>query len=129
VIANGDITNAAQAAEVLKLTGADGLMIGRAAHGNPWLFAAIRAARSGCNWQAPGFAERLAVMQEHVRALHAHYGDQTGLRMARKHVGWYLDVAGSAPVFKMEFNRIERAPAQLVWLTALAADKAWEHAA
>ena len=129
VIANGDITSAAQAAEVLKLTGADGLMIGRAAHGNPWLFAAIKAARTGHPWRAPSCDERRAVMQEHVRALHAHYGDQAGLRIARKHVGWYLDAAGTAPALRMDFNRIESAPAQLVWLTALAADKAWEQAA
>lgn len=129
VIANGDITDPARAAEVLNITGADGLMIGRAAQGNPWLFAAIKAARAGRDWTAPSFAERRAVMSEHVQALHAHYGDQAGLRIARKHVGWYLDTAGSAPALRMDFNRIESAPAQLVWLAALGADKAWEQAA
>ncbi len=129
IIANGDITDAARAAEVLKITGADGLMIGRAAHGNPWLFAAIKAARAGRAWLAPSLATRLAVMTEHVQALHAHYGDQAGLRIARKHIGWYLDAAGCAPALRMDFNRIESAPAQLVWLAALAADKAWEQAA
>ncbi len=129
VIANGDITNPASAAEVLQLTGADGLMIGRAAHGNPWLFAAIKAARAGRDWLAPSFDERVAVMQEHVQALHAHYGDQAGLRIARKHVGWYLAAAGRAPTLRMDFNRIESAAAQLAWLTTLAADKAWEQAA
>lgn len=129
VIANGDITSPAQAALVLQVTGADGLMIGRAAHGNPWLFAAIKAARAGLSWQAPGMAARVAVMHEHVEALHAHYGEHAGLRIARKHVGWYLDAAGDSLHSKMEFNRIETAPAQLTWLTALAADKAWEQAA
>jgi len=129
VIANGDITNATQAAQVLRQTGADGLMIGRAAHGNPWLFAAIKAARAGRAWLAPSLQERCAVMEEHVRALHAHYGDQAGLRIARKHVGWYLDAAGRAPASRMDFNRIESAPAQLVWLARAAADKAWEQAA
>ena len=129
VIANGDITDPARAAEVLQTTGADGLMIGRAAHGNPWLFAAIKAARAGRVWRPPSLAERRAVMTEHVQALHAHYGEQAGLRIARKHVAWYLDAAGSAPALRMDFNRIESAPAQLLWLTALAADKAWEQAA
>lgn len=129
VIANGDITDPARAAEVLNITGADGLMIGRAAHGNPWLFAAIKAARAGRDWIAPSLAERLAVMSEHVQALHAHYGDQAGLRIARKHVGWYLDAAGSAPALRMDFNLIESAPAQFDWLAALGADKAWEQAA
>lgn len=129
VIANGDITDPARAAEVLNITGADGLMIGRAAQGNPWLFAAIKAARAGRDWTAPSFPERRAVMSEHVQALHAHYGEQAGLRIARKHVGWYLATAGSAPALRMDFNRIESAPAQLVWLAALGADKAWEQAA
>jgi tRNA-dihydrouridine synthase B len=129
VIANGDITTPAQAAEVLRKTCADGLMIGRAAQGNPWLFAAIKAARSGMVWTAPSVGERVAVMQEHVQALHAHYGEQAGLRIARKHVGWYLDAAGCAPAQRMDFNRIESAAAQLVWLHHLAADKAWEQAA
>jgi tRNA-dihydrouridine synthase B len=129
VIANGDITSPAHAARVLAETGADGLMIGRAAHGNPWLFAAIKAARGGEPWAAPGIGERLAVTREHVEALHAHYGEHAGLRIARKHVGWYLDAAALASIYKMEFNRIDTAPAQLAWLDALGADKAWEQAA
>ena len=129
VIANGDITSPAQAAAVLALTGADGLMIGRAAYGNPWLFAQIKAARAGLVWQAPSFIERVAVMIEHVSALHGHYGAQAGLRIARKHIGWYLATAGRAPAQRMDFNCIETAPAQLVWLAALARDKAWEQAA
>ena len=129
VIANGDITSPARAAEVLAITGADGLMIGRAAYGNPWLFAQINAARAGDTWQAPSFAERVTVMSEHVAALHAHYGESAGLRIARKHVGWYLDAAGCAPDLRMEFNRIETAVAQLGWLAALATHKPWGQAA
>ena len=129
VIANGDITSPARAAEVLAATGADGLMIGRAAHGNPWLFAQIKAARAGVPWCAPSFAERIALMGEHVAALHAHYGESAGLRIARKHVGWYLEAAGRAAPQRMEFNRIESAAAQLVWLAALATHKPWEQAA
>ena len=129
VIANGDITNAASAAEVLAATGADGLMIGRAAHGNPWLFAQIKAARAGVAWRAPAFAERVAVMHAHVVALHTHYGETAGLRIARKHVGWYLQAADREPVQRTEFNRIETAAAQLAWLAALATHKPWEQAA
>ena len=129
VIANGDITSPARAAEILAATGADGLMIGRAAHGNPWLFAQIKAARAGVAWLAPSLAERVALMGEHVAALHSHYGESAGLRIARKHVGWYLDAADRAPAQRMEFNRIETAAAQLVWLAALATHKPWEQAA
>ena len=129
VIANGDITSAARAAHVLALTGADGIMIGRAAQGSPWLFAAIKAARAGQPWRLPSWAERLAVMNEHVSALHALYGEHQGLRIARKHVGWYLAAACAAPRARMDFNRIEDAAAQLAWLAALRADKAWEQAA
>ena len=129
IIANGDITNPMRAAEVLALTGADGLMIGRAAHGNPWLFAEIKAARAGRVWQPPSWPQRVAVMTEHVTALHGHYGPQAGLRIARKHIGWYLDAAGWVPAQRMEFNRIETAAAQLVWLAARANNRAWGHAA
>jgi tRNA-dihydrouridine synthase B len=68
-------------------------------------------------------------MQEHVQALHTHYGEPAGSRIARKHVGWYLDAAGRAPAQRMEFNRIESAAAQLDWLARLSPDKAWEQAA
>lgn len=129
VIANGDITSPARAAEVLALTGADGLMIGRAAQGNPWLFAAIKAARAGRRWSAPPLNERIAVMQEHLQGLHDHYGASAGLRIARKHLGWYFDAAGCAPTLRMEFNRIESAAAQIAWLASVAADRAWEQAA
>ncbi|MBX9608284.1 MAG: tRNA dihydrouridine synthase DusB [Gammaproteobacteria bacterium] len=129
VIANGDIASPAQAARVLAHTGADGLMIGRAAHGNPWIFAALAAARDGREYRAPSFAERVAVMRAHVTALQELYGDVAGTRIARKHVGWYLEAAGGAAQLKSDFNRIETASAQLAWLDGLAVNPAWEQAA
>ena len=68
-------------------------------------------------------------MRAHLGALHEHYGEQTGARIARKHVGWYLDMASHEPALKTEFNRLESAPAQLAWLDGLVANRAWEQAA
>ena len=91
VIANGDIRTAADARAVLAATGADGVMIGRAAHGRPWIFRDLE--------QALGMGERAAplaplevreIVLEHLDALYALYGEAQGLRIARKHVGWYV---------------------------------------
>ena len=129
VIANGDITSPATAVAVLLATGADGLMIGRAAHGNPWLFAAIKAARHGVPAPVPRWPARAAVMRDHVAALHAHYGDATGVRVARKHVGWYLEKAGAAAQRKMHFLRLDSAAGQLAFITDLGVNADLERAA
>ena len=119
VLANGDIASATQAAAVLAQTGAAGVMIGRAAQGRPWLCGSIDAALGGgAAPAAPSRARIEALLLEHVELLHAFYGEQQGLRIARKHVGWYLADAGEAPAFLREFNRIESAAAQLATLRA-----------
>ena len=119
VIANGDIRTAADAREVLELTAADGLMIGRAAYGNPWLFAEIKAGLDGRPWQPPSWCERVAVMREHLAGLHAHYGFEAGIRIARKHIGWYLDGLIDGRAHKARFNRIDCANAQQQFLDIL----------
>lgn len=92
VIANGDITTAQQAEAVLAHTGADAVMIGRAAQGNPWIFREINHfLATGVLLAPPTAAEVGAAMRAHLNALHAHYGEDPGVRIARKHVGWYLD--------------------------------------
>ncbi|MFZ5757213.1 MAG: tRNA dihydrouridine synthase DusB [Pseudomonadota bacterium] len=92
VIANGDITTPQQARAVLDHTGADAVMIGRAAQGNPWLFREIaHFLATGNELPPPDAAEIRAVVHGHLDALHAHYGEHMGVRIARKHVGWYLD--------------------------------------
>jgi len=91
VFANGDITTADKAACVLALTGADGLMVGRAAQGNPWIFREIRHyLDTGEQLKPPTALEVLEVMERHLDNLHRSYGEHCGVRVARKHIGWYL---------------------------------------
>ncbi len=94
VFANGDITSGAKAAEVLKLTGADGIMVGRGAQGRPWIFREIRAFLAGqAPLAPPDGAEVRDIMTTHLEQLYAFYGEPAGLRVARKHLGWYRDTA------------------------------------
>jgi tRNA-dihydrouridine synthase B len=117
VIANGDIRSAVQARRVLAVTGCDGLMIGRAAYGNPWIFAELKAVLRGADVPArPATAAILETMVQHVRGLHELYGDQIGARVARKHVGWYAEYLAGGRALCQAFNRIETARAQTVYL-------------
>jgi nifR3 family TIM-barrel protein len=91
VIANGDITDAASAAEALRLSGADGVMIGRGARGRPWLPGQIAARLNGRTPAAdPAGAALLDLIAGHYEAILGFYGCDLGLRVARKHLGWYL---------------------------------------
>jgi len=91
VFANGDIDSPRKAAEVLDYTGADAVMIGRGAQGNPWIFREIdHYLRHGRTCPPPDMNERADVLRGHVRALHDFYGGYMGVRIARKHLGWYL---------------------------------------
>ncbi len=94
VIVNGDIITAEQAREALALSGADGLMLGRGVYGRPWLAAHLeRALADGTRLQEPGREERLAIVIEHLRGSVAFYGLPLGLKMFRKHLGWYIEQA------------------------------------
>ena len=89
VIANGDIATPQDAKRVLELTGADGIMIGRAAQGRPWLFRQItHYLATGELLSAPGPREMGKVLVEHLDGLYDLYGDEQGTRVARKHIGW-----------------------------------------
>lgn len=91
VFANGDVTTARQARMVLDYTGADGLMVGRGAQGNPWIFRELNHfLQYGEELAPPDTAEVHTVMTEHLSRLHQFYGERTGVRVARKHIGWYL---------------------------------------
>ncbi len=90
VIANGDIDSGAKAAEVLKYTGADGVMIGRAAQGNPWIFRNIYHFFKNRPEPELSLAEIREVMNLHMEKLYHFYGHHSGVRIARKHLGWYL---------------------------------------
>ena len=94
VIVNGDIITAEQAREALTLSGADGLMLGRGVYGRPWLAAHLeRALAGGSRLQEPDREERLAIVIEHLRGSVAFYGLPLGLKMFRKHLGWYIEQA------------------------------------
>lgn len=96
IIANGDIDSPAKARSVLAQTGADGVMIGRAALGRPWLFGQIEAALADDTQPAPSPSQRLEVLTEHLTELYRFYGESAGVRIARKHIGWYAEALGAA---------------------------------
>ena len=108
VFANGDIRSPEQARLVLKHTGADAVMIGRGAQGNPWLFREINHyLETGTLLAAPTTEERISVISEHLQAIHEHYGDYLGTRIARKHIGWYVDSLPSGETFRKYFNLLD----------------------
>lgn len=118
VIANGDITTPAKASEVLRKTGADAVMIGRAAQGNPWLFSQINHyLETGEQRTPPDKQVVKQVMLEHLENLYRFYGEHLGVRIARKHVGWYVNNHAEAADFRRDFNRLESAPAQTAAIT------------
>lgn len=114
VIANGDVTSPEQARRVLAFTGADAVMIGRAAQGNPWLPGAVAEyLRSGAKAEPPGVRERAGVLLAHLRALHAFYGEAVGVRVARKHLSWHCRTYPQGERFWRSVNRVECARRQL----------------
>ncbi|MCL5050176.1 MAG: tRNA dihydrouridine synthase DusB [Firmicutes bacterium] len=113
VVANGDITSPQQAKFVLDYTGADAVMVGRGAQGNPWLFREIVHYLAEQQALAPPSMDEVAtVMHQHLQQLHNFYGDLKGLRIARKHIGWYLQAIDDPLGFRSYFNALESAAAQ-----------------
>ncbi|MGD9842552.1 MAG: tRNA dihydrouridine synthase DusB [Steroidobacteraceae bacterium] len=114
VLANGDIDSPQKARQVLELTGADGLMIGRAAQGQPWIFRDIAAfLDSGVLLAPPVASEVRAIMRAHLRNLYTFHGESIGVRIARKHVGWYAAGRVQAQTFRQVVMRAETADNQL----------------
>ncbi|MGB5397222.1 MAG: tRNA dihydrouridine synthase DusB [Gammaproteobacteria bacterium] len=114
VIANGDIDSPEKAISVLKYTGADGLMIGRAAQGNPWIFRQIlHFIEHGQHACAVTACETERVMVKHLKNLYDFYGEEKGVRIARKHIGWYCAQHPLANMFWKAINQVESAPLQL----------------
>lgn len=113
VIANGDITSPQKARSVLDQTGADGVMIGRAAQGRPWIFREIEHfLKTGETLPPPRVDEIHCVMLAHIEDLYGFYGIERGLRVARKHISWYTKgLAGSAS-FRHAMNQLETVTAQ-----------------
>ena len=119
VIANGDIRSPEDARRVLRRTGADGVMIGRAAQGRPWIFREIEHfLATGTHMAAPRISEISAVLAEHLQGLYGFYGSEHGVRVARKHIGWYVNELPGGEAFRRDMNRIESANEQLAAVDA-----------
>ncbi len=134
VLANGDVDSPRKAAEVLRRTGADAVMIGRAAQGRPWLFRQVRHfLATGEDLPDPSPAEVRDLLLGHLEHLHAFYGEVSGVRIARKHLGWYAKDRPENAAFRHVVNRAETAADQLRltrdYFDALSAGVAWDAAA
>ncbi|TCK03130.1 tRNA dihydrouridine synthase DusB [Marinobacterium mangrovicola] len=125
VIANGDIDSPEKARQVLDRTGAAAVMIGRAAQGRPWLLRQIDSyLRHGEYQDEPETSEVLSILTGHLQELYGFYGEFMGVRIARKHVGWYLQQHPEAAGFRKHFNQLETASDQVSAVTALLGDSA-----
>lgn len=114
VVANGDINTPEKAQEVLQKTGADAIMIGRAAQGRPWIFREImHYLRQGEYYPAPSITTIHDIMMNHMKNLYAFYGEERGVLVARKHVSWYSKGQRSGAAFRHQFNQITSAQEQL----------------
>lgn len=113
VIANGDIKTPTQAKKILSITGADGIMLGRAAQGNPWLFREIQHFLvNGESLPPPTNEEIKHTLLTHLQSLYAFYGENVGVKIARKHIGWYCKHRNNTKMFRSHVNRAENAKLQ-----------------
>jgi len=114
VIANGDINSPEQAKFVLEYTSADGIMIGRATQGYPWIFQEINHyLKTGKHLPAPSMQTFYQTMMEHTQGLHQLYGDMLGVRIARKHIGWYSQHLPAGNNLRRSFNQLTDPKEQL----------------
>ena len=114
VVANGDITSPEKAQAVLRATGADALMVGRAAQGRPWIFREIaHYLATGEQLAPPLVVEVRRLLLEHLEDHYALYGEYTGVRSARKHIGWYVRALPGGEPFRARMNELDDAQAQL----------------
>ena len=114
VMANGDVDSPRKAREVLDYTGCDAVLVGRAAQGRPWIFREIaHYLDTGTGLPGPSLAEVRDILLGHLRHLHDFYGEPSGVRIARKHLGWYARDRPENAAFRAVVNRAETADAQL----------------
>lgn len=117
VFANGDVTTAEQARQVLEYTGAAGLMVGRGAQGNPWIFREFsHYLNTGEILPPPQATEIHHVMREHLQRLHDFYGEEHGVQVARKHIGWYLKDRPDSKHILYDLMRVQTAAEQFLLL-------------
>jgi len=113
VVANGDIATPERARQVLAATGADAIMIGRAAQGRPWIFREIaHYLATGQALAPPLVAEVRRLLLEHLQDHYALYGEFTGVRSARKHIGWYVKHLPGGEAFRARMNLVEDSAGQ-----------------
>ncbi|GAB3771391.1 tRNA dihydrouridine synthase DusB [Ramlibacter monticola] len=118
VVANGDIVSPRKARDVLAATGADAIMIGRAAQGRPWIFREIvHFLATGSELAPPLVAEVQRALLAHLQDHYALYGEYTGVRSARKHIGWYVRALPGGEAFRAAMNGIEDSASQLAAVT------------
>jgi tRNA-dihydrouridine synthase B len=121
VYANGDIDSPQKAARVLESTGAAGVMIGRAAQGQPWLCGQIAGyLETGKVPATPALSEQLSILRRHLGELHNFYGEFMGARIARKHVSWFLQRRSDSQALRKQFNQITDPLSQLEFISRLA---------
>ncbi len=114
VVANGDITTPEKAREVLRLTGADAIMIGRAAQGRPWIFREIAYfLETGTHLAPPLISEVKRLLVDHLWDHYSLYGEYSGVRTARKHIGWYVRSLPGGEAFRSQMNGLEEGDAQI----------------
>lgn len=129
VLANGDVDSPQKARQVLALTGCDGLLVGRAAQGNPWIFREIHHyLRTGHSLAPPPPEEVRTEMLDHLQALYAFYGEHQGVRIARKHLGWYAKTRADGERFRQAVVRLDDSRSQFACTEAWLA-QSWELAA
>jgi len=134
VLGNGDVVDAASALEMLRISGCDGVMVGRAVQGNPWLMGEISAVLAGkpITDATPTAVQRWPVIREHLEALYTHHGERTASKLARKHVAWYSKGCKNSAEFRQHFQRIEGWDAQInaaEMFFSGGVNQAWLHAA
>ena len=119
VIANGDIATPQKAKFVLDSTGADAIMIGRAAQGNPWIFReVVHYLKTGTDMEKPSLDEVRSTLMEHLHNLYDFYGEYSGVRVARKHISWYSKGHRHGGAFRQAVNQVESSAEQIMMIEA-----------
>ena len=119
MIANGDIDSIEKAQAVLNHTKADAVMIGRAALGNPWLFRSLKEGEI----YLPSISEQMNIATEHIAALHEFYGPEKGIRVARKHILWYLGDREIPAEWRSAMLREVMPKRQIEWISRIFSDQ------